>query len=48
MSMWGQAELDLHYCVIDFEFPQEAPCLTTKITVRAFPHEESVEITHSG
>jgi Calcineurin-like phosphoesterase len=40
----GQAEMDFHHCIIDFDFSEETPCLPRKITVHAFPQEESIEI----
>ena len=44
----GQAEMDFHHCIIDFEFPEETRSMPTKITVRAFPQEESIELAPSG
>ena len=40
----GQAEMDFHHCIIDFEF-QAGDCLPTRITVRAFPQGESFVVT---
>jgi len=36
-------ELDgpLHYCLIEATFPQPTPCLRTRVTVTAFPWDES-------
>ena len=43
----GQAELDFHHCIIDFEFDDSHPALPAKITVRSFPQEQSIEISRS-
>jgi Icc-related predicted phosphoesterase len=40
----GQDASDLHYCVLDFEFRQETPCLPTRVIVQAFPWRQRVEI----
>jgi len=40
----GQAELDFHHCLVDFEFPNSKPCLPTKVTLHAFPQDQTVEI----
>ncbi len=40
----GRGVMSLHYCVLDFEFPESKPCLPTKITVEAFPWKTQVVI----
>ncbi len=40
----GRGVMSLHYCVLDFEFPESKPCLPTKITVEAFPWKSQVVI----
>ena len=40
----GQAASDLHYCLLDFEFAQERPGLPARITVRAFPWGQQLEV----
>ena len=41
----GQAEMDFHHCIIDFEFGGSHPALPTRITLRAFPQDRTVEIS---
>jgi hypothetical protein len=41
----GQAEMDFHHCIIDFEFRDSHPALPTKITLHAFPQDQTVEIS---
>jgi Icc-related predicted phosphoesterase len=40
----GRGVMSLHYCVLDFEFPESKPCLPTRITVEAFPWKTQVVI----
>jgi Icc-related predicted phosphoesterase len=38
----GQAEMNFHYTVLDFEFAGATPCLPSRIRVRAFSWEQEV------
>ena len=38
----GQAEMDFHYVLLDLEFSKDVPSLPCKITVRAFPWNETI------
>jgi hypothetical protein len=40
----GQAERAFYHCIIDFEFRGSHPALPTKITLRALPQDQTVEI----
>jgi Icc-related predicted phosphoesterase len=40
----GQADVELHYCVVDCEFRRSQPSLPTKIKVRSFPWLQQFEI----
>jgi hypothetical protein len=40
----GQAEMDLHYTVLDFEFADRNPSLPSSIKVRAFPSGEEAMV----
>ena len=40
----GQAENDFHYAILDFEFESSVPSLPSKITVRAFPWQQKLNL----
>jgi len=40
----GRGVMTLHFCVLDFEFPQSQPCLPTRITLEALPWKSQVVI----
>lgn len=40
----GRGVMALHYCLLEFEFPQSQPCLPTRIEVEAFPWKSKVVI----
>ena len=40
----GRGVMSLHYCVLDFVFPESKPSPPTKITVEAFPWKTQVVI----
>ena len=40
----GRGAMELFYCVIDFEFPSQEPCLPCRTTITAMPWKQTIHI----